>query len=40
MDINEGEQDTALSLALKAESLFAVRHLLDLGADISKGYYP
>lgn len=40
MDINEGDPDTALSLALKHESLFAVRHLIELGADINKGHYP
>lgn len=40
MDINyliDGE--TALSLALKHDSLFSVRHLLEIGANIDIGSF-
>ena len=40
LDINHSEDgDTALSIALKNDSLFAVRQLIELGADLNIGLY-
>ncbi|CAD8077918.1 unnamed protein product [Paramecium sonneborni] len=42
MNINVQDEngDTALSLSLKTDNLFSVRHLIELGAQIELGSYP
>ncbi|CAD8073376.1 unnamed protein product [Paramecium primaurelia] len=42
MDINIQNEngDTALSLSLKTDNLFSVRHLIELGAQLELGSYP
>ena len=39
INIEDENGDTALSLSLKTDNLFAVRHLIELGASIELGSY-